>query len=188
MTASGVFSGGGLALWRAADCGEWKATAADIASDLDVLQVPHQVVRAFRYPLSKSWDKRPRRGEEVRIARKDLPHLLPWMPSIQQWIDHITDEWPGFAFTIFEPRAEGMAVLQLPFAADWPRWTPRQAASMALMCAECGHDLRDRQNGDRLPYNIPLPKQPTKRRLVCGRCCNDGLDELERLAALAGAP
>jgi hypothetical protein len=56
------------------------------------------------------------------------------------------------------------------------------------MCAECGYDLRGRPDEDRLPYNIPLLEQPKKRRLVCGKCCNDGLDEMERLAELAGKP
>jgi hypothetical protein len=44
------------------------------------------------------------------------------------------------------------------------------------------------QDEERLPYDIPLPEKPNRLRLVCGRCCNDGLDELERLAAHAGSP
>lgn len=81
-----------------------------------------------------------------------------------------------------------MAIVELALAADWPRWTLKQAAAMGLMCAQCGYDLRGHQDEDRLPYDILLPEQPKKRRLVCGRCCNDGLDEMEHLAALAGAP
>lgn len=47
---------------------------------------------------------------------------------------------PGFV--MFEPRPEGMAIVQLAFAADWPRWTDKQAAAMGLLCAECGYDIR----------------------------------------------
>jgi hypothetical protein len=39
---------------------------------------------------------------------------------------------------------------------------------------------------DRLPFQIPLQEKPNRIRLVCGKCCNDGIDEIERLAALAG--
>ncbi|MDQ0757446.1 hypothetical protein [Streptomyces canus] len=186
VNASGVICGDGLALWREVNCGESKATAAEIAKDLTMLDVPHQVVTAFRFPLANSWDKRPRRGEEVRVAKNDLKHLVRWMPSLETYIDQITGDCPGFGFTIFEPRAEGMAVMQLALAADWPRWTNKQAGAMGLMCAQCGYDLRERHNEDRMPYNIPLAKQPKKRRLVCGQCCNDGVDKVKRLAACTG--
>ncbi|MFJ9822519.1 hypothetical protein ACIRU3_46435 [Streptomyces sp. NPDC101151] len=36
------------------------------------------------------------------------------------------------------------------------------------------------------PFDVRLPEQPMRRRLVYGQCCNDGVDEMERLAALAG--
>lgn len=39
-----------------------------------------------------------------------------------------------------------------------------------------------------MPFDIRLPERPKARRLVCGQCCNDGLDKMERLAALAGRP
>ncbi|WP_432020255.1 hypothetical protein, partial [Streptomyces sp. 1222.5] len=132
--------------------------------------VPHQVVRAFRYPLAKAYDKRPRRGEEVRIARQDLTHLVRWMPSLQAYIDQTPEDAPGWGFIVFEPRPEGVSIVQLAFAADWPRWTEKQAAAMGLLCADCGYDLRN-VDEDRLPYNIPLPEKPKKRRLVCGTCC-----------------
>ncbi|MGW3200061.1 hypothetical protein ACWDBD_36950 [Streptomyces sp. NPDC001118] len=182
VNASGVLCGGGLALWREAGSGEWKASATEIAQYLTLLEVPHEIVTAFRFPLAKSWDKRPRRGEEVRIARKDLTHLVRWMPSLQTYVDQTPEDAPGWGFVVFHPRPEGMAVVPLPFAADWPRWTGKQAAAMGLMCADCGYDLR-KVDDDHAPYNIPLPEMPKKRRLVCGSCCNDGLDELERLAA-----
>lgn len=181
VNVSAVLGGGGLALWRETDCGEWKATAAEIGDDLSALDVPHQIVTAFRPPRANSRTLRPRRGEEVRIATQDLAHLVRWMPSLQEHLDELPQDAPGFAFVYFEPRAEGMAMMTLSaFAAEWPSWTDKQAAAMGLTCDECGYDLRSRQE-DRLPYNIPAP--PQKRRLVCGRCCNDGTDEMERLAA-----
>lgn len=177
VNVSGVLGGGGLALWRETDCGAWKATAAEIGNDLSALEVPHQIVTAFRPPLAKSRTQRPRRGEEVRIATQDLGHVVRWMPALQEHLDALPQDAPGFEFVYFEPRAEEMAVKRLAtFAADWPRWTDRQAAVMGLRCAECDYDLRTRQE-DRVPYNIPAPTQPQKRRLVCGRCCNSGTDE-----------
>jgi hypothetical protein len=179
VNSSGVLCGGGLALWREADCGEWKATAAEIAHDLTLLEIPHEIVTAFRFPLAKAMLKLPRRGEEVRIARGDLTHLVRWMPSLQTYIDQTPEDAPGWWFMVFEPRPEAMAIVQLAFAADWPRWTDKQAAAMGLMCSDCGWDLRN-VDDDHCPYNIPLPETPKKRRLVCGSCCNDGLDTLQR--------
>ncbi|MGW2749123.1 hypothetical protein [Streptomyces sp. NPDC001450] len=178
-----MLSGGGLALWREVDCGEWKATAAEIARDLTLLEVPHEIVTAFRFPLANSRDKRLRRGEEVRIAKNDLTHLMRWMPSLKALVDQVTDDWPGFDFIIFEPRADSMALVTFALAADWPRWTEKQARAAGLMCAECDYDLRQRDDESRLPYNIPAPERPKKIRLVCGRCCNDGLDQMDILAA-----
>ncbi|MEV8395176.1 MULTISPECIES: hypothetical protein [unclassified Streptomyces] len=48
INASGRLNADGLALWREVNCGEWKATAADISRDLDLLHVPHTIVTAFR--------------------------------------------------------------------------------------------------------------------------------------------
>ncbi|MDH2393000.1 hypothetical protein QCN29_30335 [Streptomyces sp. HNM0663] len=96
INASSKLNGDGLAMWREVNCGEWKATAADIGRDLVLLQVPHTIVTAFRFPLASSYSKAMREGEEVRVLRKE-------------------------------------------------------------------------------------------RRLVCGQCCNDGVDEMERLAAVARA-
>lgn len=180
VRASGVLGGGGLALWRETDCGAWKATAAEIGADLSVLEVPHQIVTAFRPPLAKSRTRQPRRGEEVRIATQDLAHLVRWMPSLQEHLDELPQDAPGFEFVYFEPRAGEMAMKTISgFAAEWPSWTDKQAAAMGLTCDECGHDLRSQQQ-DRLPYNLPVP--PRKRRFVCGRCCHDGIDEMDRLA------
>ncbi|MEV6179973.1 hypothetical protein [Streptomyces sp. NPDC052015] len=69
INASGRLNADGLALWREVNCGEWKATAADISRDLDLLQVPHTIVTAFRFPLGTSYSKAMREGEEVRILR-----------------------------------------------------------------------------------------------------------------------
>ena len=170
VRASGALTGGGLALWREAAAGEWKASAAEIAQDLTLLEVPHQVVRAFRFPLANARSKQLRRGEEVRIAKKDLPHLVRWMPSLKESIDQITDDWPAFAFHIMQPRGGGVVLKTLALSADWPYWTVQQARSAGLLCAECDYDLRQRDDKDRQPYNIPRPERPGRVRLVCGRC------------------
>ncbi|MET8289877.1 hypothetical protein ABZV80_32315 [Streptomyces sp. NPDC005132] len=180
VNASGALCAGGLALWREADRGEWKATADEISADLVLLEVPHHVVKAFPYPRAKSRSRLPRRGEEVRVDREDLAHLVRWMPSLQQHIDQ-TQDLPGWGFVMFEPRRDEVAIVHLALSADWPRWSAKQAATMGLMCANCGHDLL-KVDEDRSPYNIPLLETPKKRRLVCGTCCNDGLEELDRLA------
>ncbi|MFB9466977.1 hypothetical protein [Streptomyces cinereospinus] len=95
VRSCGVLNSDGLAMWREADCGEWKATAADIGQDLDQLQVPYQVVAAYRFPLANAWNKSLRRGEEVRIAAKDLIHLVRWMPSLKKSIDDLPGDCPG---------------------------------------------------------------------------------------------
>ncbi|MEV6332633.1 hypothetical protein [Streptomyces sp. NPDC051909] len=187
INASGKLNGDGLALWREVNCGEWNATAADIGRDLDLLQVPHTIVTAFRFPLASSYSKAMREGEEVRILRKDLPHLVPWMPSLEQTIADIPEDAPGWDFTLFRPRAEGMAIAKLALSAEWPAWSKKQARAARLVCVECDYDLREFTDESRLPYDVRLPEQPKKRRLVCGQCCNDGVDEMERLAALARA-
>lgn len=57
VRVSGVLNKDGLALWREVDCGEWKATAAEIGNDLALLEVPHTIVKSFRFPLANSWNK-----------------------------------------------------------------------------------------------------------------------------------
>ncbi|MEU2718669.1 hypothetical protein [Streptomyces sp. NPDC007205] len=42
---------------REAGCGEWKATAAEIGQDLELLEVPYTIVTAFRFPLASSYNK-----------------------------------------------------------------------------------------------------------------------------------
>ncbi|MEU0037355.1 hypothetical protein [Streptomyces sp. NPDC006333] len=49
------------------DCGEWTATVADISRELDLLQVPHTIVTAFRFPLASSYSEAMRKGEEVYV-------------------------------------------------------------------------------------------------------------------------
>ncbi|MFD7861450.1 hypothetical protein [Streptomyces sp. NPDC059783] len=187
INTSGRLNADGLALWREVNCGEWKATAADISRDLDLLQVPHKIVTAFRFPLASSYSKALREGEEVRILRSDLLHLFPWMPSLEQTVADIPADAPRWDFTVFQPRADGMAVAVMRLSAEWPSWSRKQARAARLVCAECDHDLRDNDE-ERAPYDIRLPERPGRRRLVCGKCCNDGLDEMERLAAAAGTP
>lgn len=188
VRSCGVLNSDGLAMWREADCGEWKATAAEIGQDLALLEVPHTIVTAFRFPLANSYSQAMRRGEEVRIARKDLTHLVRWMPSLKKSIEDLPDDCPGWNFMFFQPKAEGMAMMGFALAADWPVWTEAQARRSRLLCAECDCDLRKRDDEDRLPYNIPTPEKPNKIRLVCGRCCNHGLDAMQALAGTAGQP
>lgn len=71
VRVSGVLNQDGLAMWRESGCGEWKATAAEIDQDLDVLEVPYEIATAYRFPLATAHSKALRRGKEVRIARKD---------------------------------------------------------------------------------------------------------------------
>ncbi|WP_159050586.1 hypothetical protein [Streptomyces cellostaticus] len=188
ITSSGVLNRDGLALWREAGCGEWKATAAEIGQDLELLEVPYTIVTAFRFPLASSYNKPMRRGEEVRIARGDLTHLTRWMPSLKETIGDIPEDCHGWAFRLFQPRAEGMAIVNLALLADWPAWSKKQARAAGLVCAECDYDLRKFKDETRLPYDIRLPERPKTRRLACGQCCDHGLDEMERLAQLTGKP
>lgn len=188
INASGKLNADGLAMWREVNCGEWKATAADIGRDLDLLQVPHTMVTAFRFPLATSYSKAMREGEEVRILRKDLAHLVPWMPSLEQTVADIPEDAPGWDFTLLQPRADGMVIAKLALSAEWPAWSKKQARAARLVCAECDYDLREFKNETRLPFDIRLPELPKARRLVCEQCCNDGVNEMERLAALAGKP
>ncbi|MFJ6661307.1 hypothetical protein ACIQNG_33925 [Streptomyces sp. NPDC091377] len=177
VRTSSVLTGGGLAMWRECNAGEWKASAAELSQDLDVLKVPHEVVVAFRPPRAR--EARRRKGQEVRVA---FAKLVRWVPSLQQPIDELPAETPGFTFTYCEPRPSGMAMLVLSsFAAEWPAWSVKQAEAMGLLCAECRFDLRARGAERRLAYNLPV--EPARRRLVCGDCCGNGLPELERLAA-----
>lgn len=107
-------------MWREVNCGEWKATAADLSADLDLLQVPHTVVTAFRFPLTTSYSKAMREGDEVRVLREDLGHLLPWMPSLEQVIADIPEDAPHWDFTVFQLRADGTVIAMLRLSAEWP--------------------------------------------------------------------
>ncbi|MEV6995647.1 transposase [Streptomyces sp. NPDC093228] len=57
-----------------------------IGQDLALVEVPHTIVTAFRFPLANSYNQAMRRGEEVRIAWKDLTHPVRWMPSLKKSI------------------------------------------------------------------------------------------------------
>ncbi|MFJ8745849.1 hypothetical protein ACIRL2_41635 [Embleya sp. NPDC127516] len=128
-----------------------------------------------------------REVEEVRILRKGLTHVVPWMPSLEQTVADIPEDAPHWDFTVFQPRADGMVIARLALSAEWPSWSKKQARAARLVCAECDYDLRGKDE-TRMPFDVRLPERPNKRRLVCGQCCNDGTDEMERLAAPAGNP
>ncbi|MGW0874240.1 hypothetical protein ACWD3Z_27670 [Streptomyces sp. NPDC002740] len=143
IDASWRLNADGLALWREVNCSEWKATAAEISRHLDLLQVPHTIVSAFRFPLAASYGKALRKGEEVRILRKDLVHLVPWMPSLEQVVADIPEDAPHWDFMVFQPRAEGMVIAGLALSAEWPVWSKKRARAAWLVCAECDYDLRE---------------------------------------------
>ncbi|MEV8098966.1 hypothetical protein [Kitasatospora sp. NPDC085879] len=44
-----------------------------------------------------------REGQGVRILRKDLAHLVPWMPSPEQAVADIAQDAPHWDFTVFQP-------------------------------------------------------------------------------------
>ncbi|MBF6234836.1 hypothetical protein IU436_29190 [Nocardia farcinica] len=90
IRSCGVLSEQGLAMWRESGCGEFKATADEIAVDLGVLGVPHMVVPTDLPPLVSDRSRRIRHGEEVRITTADLPTLVQWIPSLQKHIDKLS--------------------------------------------------------------------------------------------------
>ena len=63
--------------------------------------------------------------------------------------------------------------------AQWPAWSKKQARAAGLVCAECDYDLREFKDESRRPFDVRLPERPKRQRLVCGQCCNDGVDEME---------
>src|SRR5690606_30165677 len=118
------------------DTGAVNEPAAAISADLDVLNVPHVVVPAFRPPTNSGG--RTRLGQEVRITSEDLPRLLRWVSvsSLHPRINGLPTVSQGFAFTYLEPRGAEMATMHLlSLASDWPYWNREQAAAMGLLCA-----------------------------------------------------
>jgi hypothetical protein len=89
IRSCGVFSKKGLAMWRENGCGQFKATADEIAGDLAVLGVPHMVVPMTLPPLVSDRSRRIRHGQEIRVASADLPMLVTWIPSLQRYIDEL---------------------------------------------------------------------------------------------------
>lgn len=91
----GLIRGGGSALdvdgwcvWRHPQAGEWQASAQEISSHLDTLEVPYSVaVVRRRYRRASE----PTIGYEVRVANADLPALLRWAPSLQKLIDALDE-------------------------------------------------------------------------------------------------
>ncbi|MGV9638069.1 hypothetical protein ACWDO0_28165 [Nocardia rhamnosiphila] len=91
IRSCGVLSEDGLAMWRENGCGEWKASATEIAADLTVLDVAHTVVATPMPPLKSDRSRRVRHGQEVRVATADLASLVRWMPSLQKHIDLLAE-------------------------------------------------------------------------------------------------
>ncbi|MGW6308963.1 hypothetical protein ACWFRQ_09125 [Streptomyces niveus] len=71
-----------------------------------------------------------REGEEVRILRKDLAHLVPWMPSLEQTVADIPEDAPHWDFTVFQPRADGMVIAKLALSASCPAASARSSLSL----------------------------------------------------------
>lgn len=75
--------------------------------------------------------------------------------------------------------------------AEWDRARGLRTStpgSSALCIAQRGVGAALRARGIVLGECPRLPERPKARRRVCGQCRNDGLDEKERLGALAGEP
>lgn len=130
-------------MWRECHTGDWAASAAELSRDLATLHVPHETVVAFRPPWAREVHRR--KGQEVRVPFAELAKLVCCVPSLQQPIDELPADAPGFTFAYCEPRSTGMAMMVLfSLAAEWPAWTAKRAKAMGLMCAECRFDLRTR--------------------------------------------
>ncbi|MFJ1636527.1 MULTISPECIES: hypothetical protein [unclassified Streptomyces] len=188
VNCGGVLNRDGLAFWREADCGEYWPDADEVAADLAVLQVPCEIVTAYRFPLANDHSKRARTGYEVRIATKDLPSPEVWMPSLKERRTPMPEDAPGWGFVYFQPSPGQMGLcIRTNMAAAWPWWSEKQAARMGLLCAECGWDLRKNDgDDDHVAYNIP--RRPGGWRLLCGACCNHGKDVMGPDDAPAGSP
>lgn len=156
----------GVAFWREAD--PEFASAEDVGADLALLGVPSSLVDAARPPTQRSRTRR--QGREARVAARDLPGLVRWLPGVGDTVAGLAPDGPGFNFTFYEFFPDGSgAVKMLRIAASWPVWTANQARRMGLVCAVCDRDLRDRADGARtVAVNRPLPDQ--RRRLVCETC------------------
>ncbi|MET8626304.1 hypothetical protein ABZW30_21540 [Kitasatospora sp. NPDC004669] len=109
-----------------------------------------------------------REGQEVRILRKDLAHLVPWMPSLEQTVADIAQDAPHWDFTVFQPRADDMAIANVALSTEWPAWSKKQARAARSVCAVCDYDRRWFKDETRMPFDIRLPERPKARRLVCG--------------------
>ncbi|WP_429426506.1 site-specific integrase [Nocardia sp. GAS34] len=91
-------------------------------------------------------------------------------------------------FVYYEPVAGAMAVKRWDPGKGWLEAPHEKFAWMGILtCVTCGCDLRPNVPQRRSAFNIPDQDHPVMR-LYCGECCNDGVDEMERLTALAGSP
>ncbi|UGQ15711.1 hypothetical protein LO772_00440 [Yinghuangia sp. ASG 101] len=99
------------------------------------------------------------------------------MPSLDRALADIPEDTPRFVFTVFQPRADGMVIAELVLSSEWRSWSRKQARAARLLRAECGYDLREFTDETWMPFDVRLPERPKARRLVCGQCRNDGVDE-----------
>ncbi|MEV0124345.1 hypothetical protein AB0I16_22920 [Streptomyces sp. NPDC050703] len=184
VRTSSVLTGGGLAMWRDHPAVDRETSAAELSRDLDTLKVPHRIVVAFRPPRGREAGRR--KGQEVRVPFPELASLVRWVPLLQQLLDELPADSPGFTFAYCQTRPTGPVMMNLSsLAAEWPAWTVRQAELMGLLCARCGFDLRTRGATQRLAYDAD--GAPLRPRLVCGVCCGDGQAALDGLTALGEA-
>jgi len=169
VRSCGFLGGSGLSMWREALAGRWKASAEELAADLQALGVTCAVVEAWRPPSAGDPAGRVRRGREVRVARGDLPALVARMPSLAGPVGDLA-QTQGSGLCALRAEAEAVAVVRLPLAADWPTWTPAQAQAVGLSCRVCGHDLRGGGPARRVAYLSGPVTARGALTLTCGPC------------------
>lgn len=172
VRSCGFLGGGGLSLWREVAAGAWKADAAELAADLEVLGVGCVVVEAWRPPLSGDPAGRVRRGREVRVTHQELPALVQRMPSLGPAVADLPWDARGFDLHALRLEGDGAMMVRLPLAADWPSWAVEQAGTVGLSCVVCGYDLRNRDEERRAAYQTGPVSAGGRLTLTCGPCLN----------------
>lgn len=167
----GVLVGAGLAIW--CDPLAERPDRYQLAADLTVLGVVFEAV-----PVARPSPVRAGRtcgGYEIRVRQgRALDALTRYMPTT------LTSSVPRLArvdceFDLAVWRLDRNGDL-LPagavrgVAADWPRWTGEQAATLGLTCVLCPADLRP-QAGDDFRRAFADPLAPARRlSLLCESC------------------
>ncbi len=91
-------------------------------------------------------------------------------------------------FVYYEPVAGAMAMKRWNPGKGWLDAPHEKFAWMGILtCASCRCDLRPNAPDRRAAFNIP-DDDSLGMRLYCGACCNDGIDEMERLSKSSSRP